>query len=938
MSVSWSAPLSRTRGAAKPHAILEPACGDTTVEDAHANETRTRVSASPDARSESGSRAGDNAPAWNFAALPVFSSSDRRTLAPRVVHSREFEPEPALALGEADDALEREADRVASGAAGPAKPGVSPASAAAPISRAAMRVRGDDRADDESGRDSKRAPDIVRQVLRSPGQPLDLRTRSLLEPRFGQDFSGIRIHTDGSAARSAAQVGARAYTAGNDLVFAAGAYDTQSRHGRQLLSHELAHAVQQGSTARIIQRAPVPANYLDGSNSSAQSAAKPKPLQFSNDEWIWMLVELRRESPHDFVNILSHNESVFYPLLEPYGFAGSWVKEHDYLTDFDAAIRKWGRASVYSGARVHLTPPQPQPKSPEERRYQNARFLMRDFNRHGYNREYVNEQIESLGLMDDLKEHGFAYSGRWGWTEGAHYTQLAADALYGWCWRYEISHGIHGERAAFASVPSQGEDIEYYRAWLEGLGYITNSVTAAVFAGAAMKFTDDPRKITAAAGLGEAFEGAAGAAAMRVAGKGSYAPDVENKPGSAYGPKAWGQPIDPVKADSGPFADAPARDRIPTPDAPANSADAGASHASAPAKPQTPPVPDALAPQHDRAVPAPAADVRTPGNTSAAHTSNEPDVVPEVKPVRAKPKSNPPIDSKRQVAAKNRLEQTQDQRLEASREQASAQHSRESAKERLSAATAARKPLPSSLRATSRRIYAVADLDDRLTLVDDIRRSRNDWSPEERAWLDWQAELYDAQAAVEAGDYGVRKHGANARDAAIQAELRKKELARASASVADLVRSKGPNYASNLKLKYDQIMGEAAWDALNAGRRAQNLRALELNTDHLVSVREIRDEVVSSGLLELHDKGTPAVKAEIEKAIQTLGDESENLVRMEKVANQTLKSDRSWADVKDGEVSALYTPDQLAQIRQREAKMRLHFKTVIRDIVTRFKK
>src|SRR5262249_11942006 len=68
------------------------------------------------------------------------------------------------------------------------------------------------------------APPIVHEVLRSPGQPLDATTRAFFEPRFGSDFADIRVHTDSAAAISATAVNARAYTAGNNIVFAEGRY------------------------------------------------------------------------------------------------------------------------------------------------------------------------------------------------------------------------------------------------------------------------------------------------------------------------------------------------------------------------------------------------------------------------------------------------------------------------------------------------------------------------------------------------------------------------------------------------------------------------------------------------------------------------------------------------------------------------------------------
>src|ERR1041385_5790965 len=71
-------------------------------------------------------------------------------------------------------------------------------------------------------RGSAKAPPIVHEVLRSPGQPLDASTRAFMEPRFGRDFGDVRVHTDGKAAESARAVNARAYTVGNNVVFGAG--------------------------------------------------------------------------------------------------------------------------------------------------------------------------------------------------------------------------------------------------------------------------------------------------------------------------------------------------------------------------------------------------------------------------------------------------------------------------------------------------------------------------------------------------------------------------------------------------------------------------------------------------------------------------------------------------------------------------------------------
>ncbi|HEU4389386.1 MAG TPA: DUF4157 domain-containing protein [Blastocatellia bacterium] len=89
----------------------------------------------------------------------------------------------------------------------------------------------------------------MHDVLRSPGQPLDSDTRAFMEPRFGHDFSRVRVHTDPYAAQSAREVNALAYTVGRDVVFAAGQYSPKTTNGQHLLAHELMHVAQQGRIA-----------------------------------------------------------------------------------------------------------------------------------------------------------------------------------------------------------------------------------------------------------------------------------------------------------------------------------------------------------------------------------------------------------------------------------------------------------------------------------------------------------------------------------------------------------------------------------------------------------------------------------------------------------------------------------------------------------------
>ena len=81
--------------------------------------------------------------------------------------------------------------------------------------------------------------------LRGGGQPLPLSERAFFEPRFGQDFSQVRVHADAAAAERSRALHARAFTVGHDVVFGAGEYAPETENGRRLLAHELSHVIQQ---------------------------------------------------------------------------------------------------------------------------------------------------------------------------------------------------------------------------------------------------------------------------------------------------------------------------------------------------------------------------------------------------------------------------------------------------------------------------------------------------------------------------------------------------------------------------------------------------------------------------------------------------------------------------------------------------------------------
>jgi Domain of unknown function (DUF4157) len=157
--------------------------------------------------------------------------------------------QPKLAVGEINDPLEHDADSIADQVMAMPDADFSIAAVRPQVSRKCAACE-----EEENTLQTKRlgtpeaaaneAPGLVHKVLLAPGQPLDAVTRAFFEPRFGHDFSHVRIHTDTQAADSAAAVRARAYALGNHIVFGRNMLPETSS-GLRLLAHELVHVTQQ---------------------------------------------------------------------------------------------------------------------------------------------------------------------------------------------------------------------------------------------------------------------------------------------------------------------------------------------------------------------------------------------------------------------------------------------------------------------------------------------------------------------------------------------------------------------------------------------------------------------------------------------------------------------------------------------------------------------
>jgi hypothetical protein len=131
---------------------------------------------------------------------------------------------------------------------------------------------------------SDRAPSSVIETLARDGRPLDGSLRAAMEARLGASLGAVRLHTDSASADSARAIGARAYAAGHHVVFGRGRFAPETAEGTRLLTHELAHVVQQGAgsfpapasalAAPVLHTAGSPAEREAGHVASSPSAKR----------------------------------------------------------------------------------------------------------------------------------------------------------------------------------------------------------------------------------------------------------------------------------------------------------------------------------------------------------------------------------------------------------------------------------------------------------------------------------------------------------------------------------------------------------------------------------------------------------------------------------------------------------------------------------------
>jgi hypothetical protein len=140
----------------------------------------------------------------------------------------------------------------------------------------------------KNGTSFEASPDVSSKIgsSKGTGSALTPALQREMSTKIGADFSGVNIHTGSDAIQMNRELGARAFTQGNDIYFNSGEYKPSSSEGKHLLAHELTHVVQQGNNGALssVQR------QLPSSESDNQSN------ETLDRDWVYHRIGLRLSS------------------------------------------------------------------------------------------------------------------------------------------------------------------------------------------------------------------------------------------------------------------------------------------------------------------------------------------------------------------------------------------------------------------------------------------------------------------------------------------------------------------------------------------------------------------------------------------------------------------------------------------------------------------
>ena len=153
-----------------------------------------------------------------------------------------------LRVNTPNDSHEQEADRIASAclaASASAFASTSTSTSAPASASASVQATASPGGSVPLARPASAPASSLSRAVGSTGRPMDDATRRAMEPHFGMDLGHVRLHSGGQSEALNRDLGSRAFTLGGDIYFGAG----QGPQDRDLMAHELTHAVQQGGGA-----------------------------------------------------------------------------------------------------------------------------------------------------------------------------------------------------------------------------------------------------------------------------------------------------------------------------------------------------------------------------------------------------------------------------------------------------------------------------------------------------------------------------------------------------------------------------------------------------------------------------------------------------------------------------------------------------------------
>ena len=178
------------------------------------------------------------------------------------------------------------------------------------------------------------------------GQKMDPSTQRTMEKGFGADFSDINIHTDSKAQETSHELGAQAFTTGNDIYFNEGKYNPNSKEGKHLLAHELTHTIQQtGTIEKKIQKNPETATSLISRMKELKKIALNDASNFTDELRVEFINGLNQIFSGMTVNHFNHANVEAYP-------EGGKLNAKSIYFSANPSVHKYNPGVTKSGATM----------------------------------------------------------------------------------------------------------------------------------------------------------------------------------------------------------------------------------------------------------------------------------------------------------------------------------------------------------------------------------------------------------------------------------------------------------------------------------------------------------------------------------------------------------------------------------------------------------